>query len=180
MSKLLKALTKSKMGNNRGTLNNVIGDLGVINPANFITGGSTVEINKTVFSVIVCLVLGGAGFVCLKTAGSLDQTNRKMVELSSLVTEQNRMIGVLSAMVKEIPDIHLQEVARLQNRMQEIEKTVAVNAEEMTEAVISNNLLKIAVDDLQSSEHVYVDQYIMLSRELKHIQEKINTEGRNL
>lgn len=180
MSKILKALKSSKLDNNRGTLNSGVKDSGVISPVNFMMDGVNGGTSKLILSVVVCLVVAGSGIAGLRTARILDQTNRKIFELSSLVEEQNRMIGVMSEAIKETPAINPQEVARLQSRVQEIEETVAVNAEEVSEAVISNNLLKIAVDDLQISEHVFVDQYITLSRDLKHIQEKINMEGRNL
>lgn len=181
MSKILKALQKSKLDHNHGSFHGFAGNLAAVSPVDFtIAGVAKEEIQKGVVAAAVVMMLAGAVYLGIRSTVSLDQTNRRMTELSSLVAQQNRMIGQLSARIQEKPSVNPQEMTVLQAKVRDIEKTVAQNEEEMTETVISNNLLKIAVDDLQMSENIFVEKYIMLSQDLKNVQEKINTEGRNL
>ena len=181
MSKILKALAKSNLDNNRGTSHNMGDVLAAISPVNFAkTEFVKEEFSRMVVAAVVLAALTVSGVVSVRSSAALEKTNRSMVELSSLVSQQNRMISQLSARIQETPAVNPQDMLVLKTKVQEIEKTVVRNEEEMTETVISNNLLKIAVDDLQMSENIFVEKYIMLSQDLKNVQEKINTEGRNL
>lgn len=181
MSKILKALQKSTLDQNHGSFHGFAGNFAAVSPVDFtIAGVAKEEIQKGAIAAVVVMLLAGSVYLGIRSTVSLDQTKRQMTELSSLVAQQNRMISQLSARIQETPSVNPQELTVLQTKVRDIEKTVARNEEEMTETVISNNLLKIAVDDLQMSENIFVEKYIMLSQDLKNVQEKINTEGRNL
>lgn len=181
MSKILKAMSKATVGQNQSVWHHTAGNLAAINPVHFTLSGFTKEeLKKGGVIAVAVVALAGAVSMGLRAAATLERTNRQMTELSSLVAQQNRMIGLLSSQIKETATVHPQQVAHLQERIQEMEKTVAQNDTDVAEAMISSNLLKIAVDELQMSDHMFVEKYITLSKDLKNMREQINTEGRNL
>ena len=183
MSKIMKALNKSKLNNERGSLNNVSAvDHPALNPVGLSSEHalSNGRFAKVFISVVIIMTLLVSGVVSIRSAVALDRTSQQVMNLSEQMTEQTRVIHELNKIINTASVVTPKDLMEVKIQLKGVEKNVMQNEQNLSDIEIASSLLEIAVDDLQISENIFVDKYISMSQDIDIIKGKIQREGREL
>lgn len=180
MSRLLKGLQRARC--ERGSISNarIIGKPGAFNPIESILENvrSDEALNRSFAIGIVLFTLATMALISASSQVTLNRTRQDLKALSHQVTQHAKHIQKVGN--ASLSTVSAEQITDLEQRFASLEQQIEQGMSDSSEAVIAANMLRVDVEDLKMSEHIYLDRYIAMHNEIGELKKKIQTQGRNL
>ncbi len=180
MSRILKGLKRARCERGSVTNTRIFNKSAVLNPISSILENMRADeaLSRAFALGVVLFTLATMALISASSQVTLNRTRQDLQALSLQVTRHAEQIG--KAGNASLTGVSAQQIQQLEQRFASLEQEVEQGLSDSSDAVIAANMLRLDVEDLKMSEHIYLDRYIAMHNEIGELKKKIQTEGRNL